>query len=294
MPLVRCPGSVSWVILTPSGLSVAVHAPRPDASRGQGRGNDDPKGALTPAVILVHGSLDRGDSFRRVVRRLPELVTITYDRRGYQGSRDAGPTNLAGHIDDLIGLITSVRGPGGPAGCGAPVVVGHSLGGDVAMGAALERPDLVAAVGAFEPPLPWLGFRRQGGRPPLEGDPGDEAERFFRRMAGDHAWGRLTPSGQAARKADGPALLAELRSLHQDPPLELTRLSVPVVLGRGGAASAGHHRQGAAWLAQRLGDAELYEIPGAGHGAHLSHPDAFAGLVRRVVARGAGRQEATG
>jgi pimeloyl-ACP methyl ester carboxylesterase len=29
---------------------------------------------------------------------------------------------------------------------------------------------------------------------------------------------------------------------------------------------------------------EAFEIPGAHHGAHLSHPDHFAAFVRRVVA----------
>ena len=37
-------------------------------------------GAAT--VVFVHGSLDRGDSFRLAMRRLPEFATLGYDRRG--------------------------------------------------------------------------------------------------------------------------------------------------------------------------------------------------------------------
>ena len=88
-------------------------------------------GAAT--VVFVHGSLDRGESFRRVMRRLPELAVVAYDRRGYQGSRGGGVVDLGGHIDDLLSIAEEARsGPGGPV-----VAVGHSLGGDVVVGAAL-------------------------------------------------------------------------------------------------------------------------------------------------------------
>ena len=33
---------------------------------------------------------------------------------------------------------------------------------------------------------------------------------------------------------------------------------------------------------------EVIEVPGAAHGAHISHPDAFAAFVRRVAELGAG------
>ncbi len=39
------------------------------------------------------------------------------------------------------------------------------------------------------------------------------------------------------------------------------------------------------WLVEHTPGAELFEIAGAGHGAHLTHPDAFAAFVRAAVAR---------
>ena len=62
--------------------------------------------------MLVHGSLDRAESFRRVMRRLPELHIVAYDRRGYQGSREAGVVGLAGHIADLVDIVSEVRARG--------------------------------------------------------------------------------------------------------------------------------------------------------------------------------------
>jgi pimeloyl-ACP methyl ester carboxylesterase len=242
-------------------------------------------GAAT--LVLVHGSLDRGDSFRRVMRRLPELRTLTYDRRGYQGSRGGGIIDLGGHIDDLLSIAEEARSDAqGPV-----VAVGHSLGGDVVIGAALAAPRAFEAVGAFEPPMPWLGFRRDRDEPvrpwpPVSNDPGEEAERFFSRMVSPGAWSRLTEEGRQARRADGLALIADLGSFRREaPPFEVTALRVPTVFGMGGSATQPHHRRSVHWLGANVPGAVVYEIEGAQHGAHLSHPDHFAAMARLVVGR---------
>jgi pimeloyl-ACP methyl ester carboxylesterase len=246
-----------------------------------------PGPAPSATVVFVHGSLDRGDSFQRVMRRLPELTTLAYDRRGYQGSRGAGVVGLEGHIADLLSIAEEARS----GGAGTVVAVGHSLGGDVVIGAALDNPAAFDAVGAYEPPMPWLGFRRDefgAARPwpPVSDDPGEEAERFFCRMVSPAAWSRLTDEGRAARRADGPALIADLRSFRREaPPFDVTALRVPAVFGMGGPTTALHHRSSVEWLDTHVPGAVVYEIAGAQHGAHLSHPDHFATLTRLVVER---------
>jgi pimeloyl-ACP methyl ester carboxylesterase len=244
--------------------------------------------ASTPGagtVVFVHGSLDRGDSFRRVTRRLPEFATLAYDRRGYQGSRQGGVVGLEGHVEDLLAMAETARaeGSGGPL-----VAIGHSLGGDVVLAAALSTPGAFDSIGVFEPPMPWLGFRRLGGTPwpPPSDDPGEEAERFFRRMVGDGSWDRLTEDAREQRRADGPALVADLRGMRvEDPPFDVTALEVPVVFGRGGPTSAPHHRRTVEWLGDNVPNAVVYEIANAQHGAHLSHPDHFAAMTRLVLER---------
>jgi pimeloyl-ACP methyl ester carboxylesterase len=42
------------------------------------------------------------------------------------------------------------------------------------------------------------------------------------------------------------------------------------------------------WLGEHVPGAVVFEIEGAHHGAHLSHPDHFAAMVRLVVGRGTG------
>src|ERR1700733_3451959 len=106
-----------------------------------------PEAAPAPLVVLVHGSLDRGASFTRVRRRLNDLPTLTYDRRGYNGSRDVLPLaqTFDAHVADLLEVI---RGRDA-------VVVGHSYGGNIAIGAAANPAGgNILAGGAYEPPAP--------------------------------------------------------------------------------------------------------------------------------------------
>ncbi|HEY5010734.1 MAG TPA: hypothetical protein VIH73_06215, partial [Acidimicrobiales bacterium] len=42
-------------------------------------------------VICIHGGLDRGGSFARLARRIDRFDLVTYDRRGYQASRELQP-----------------------------------------------------------------------------------------------------------------------------------------------------------------------------------------------------------
>jgi len=240
-----------------------------------------------PLVVLVHGSLDRAGSFARVIRRLDDLHTVAYDRRGYHRSRHVVPVHetLAGHVDDLLSVID-----GRPA-----VVVGHSYGGDIALDAAMRtgRSGHIRAVAAFEPPMPWLGLwatrpgtaarSRQPSR--QHDDPGQVAEGFFRRMVGDSAWDRLPEATKEARRADGAALAAEIAAIRvTEAPFDVTTLTVPAVFGRG-TDSLPHHRASTDWLVANVAGSELIEIEGAAHGAHLTHPDAFARFVRATVGR---------
>jgi pimeloyl-ACP methyl ester carboxylesterase len=190
-------------------------------------------------------------------------------------------------MEDLLDVAAEAR----RQAIGPLCAIGHSLGGVVVVGAALAEPRAFDSIGAFEPPMPWLGFRRTepgDDRPrgwmPLADDPGDEAERFFGRMVSPSSWNRLTDDGRASRRADGPALVADLTGMRGVPPFDVMALEVPVVFGMGGLGAV-HHRRGVAWLGANVPGATSYEIEAAHHGAHLSHPDHFAELVRLVVAR---------
>jgi pimeloyl-ACP methyl ester carboxylesterase len=239
----------------------------------------DPGQAGAPRVVFIHGSLDRSTAFLRVARELQDLTVLRFDRRGYGRSLAVGPSaSFEDQVDDLASVVD-----GEPA-----VVVGHSLGGIVALTFACRHPDLAPAVVAYEAPMPWLSSwpsNTAGGVALGTGDEGDAAEAFMRRIVGDERWEALPPRTKEQRRAEGPALVAELRSLRppHPAPYDAAAMPVPVVAGHG-EVSRPHHQQAARSLANAVPRGELMVIDGASHGAHLTHPREFAGLVRRAVA----------
>ena len=244
-----------------------------------------PGGPGAARIVFVHGALDRGSAFLPAFRRLRGCELVRYDRRGYGRSRSAGVcADLGEQVDDLETVVA-----GHPS-----VVVGHSLGGVLALAFADRHPDLTRAVVAYEAPMAWTdwwpsttaGGAAVGGG----GSPADAAERFMRRMVGDERWEALPSRTQAERRAEGPALVAELQAMRADAtaPYVPEALPMPVVAAHGSEGRA-HHREAARRLADAAPHGELAVIDGAGHGAHLTHPEAFADVVRRAVARAGDR-----
>jgi pimeloyl-ACP methyl ester carboxylesterase len=224
-------------------------------------------------VVLVHGTLDDSGSWRRVLDRLGDWHLTTYDRRGWGRSASAGPAGLAGDVVDLIGLL-----PDEPA-----ILCGHSFGATVALAAAAEAPERVRAVVAYEPPLPWLPWWPE--RAPWERlvlddnpDPGDAAEAMMREVLGAAAWDQLPARVREQRRADGPALVEEMRLGDAPPPFDPLDLGVPV-LAAAGSLSLEHHILVSTRLADLVPSGRYREVPEAGHAAHVTHPDEFAALV---------------
>lgn len=238
-----------------------------------------PAGA--PRVVLVHGSLDRSTAFLRTARLLDDLTVVRYDRRGYGKSLAAGVcATFAEQVDDLATVVD-----GQPS-----VLVGHSLGGVVALALAERHPDLVPAVVAYESPMAWQPWWPQGTAGSVavaeEGDEAEAAERFMRRMIGDDRWESLPEPTREQRRAEGPALVSELRSIRPPAPApyDPAQLTMPVIAAHG-TESRPHHRETARALAAAAPHGELAVVAGAGHGVHLTHPAALADLVRRALAR---------
>lgn len=226
-----------------------------------------------PVVVIVHGAMDRSSSFGRVAKQLGELHVVRYDRRGYGRSAEVPVGTLRDHVDDLLAIID-----------GRDVTVfGHSIGGVIALIAAQEAPDQVRSVLAYEAPAPWSSWWPTS-PPEPDDDPAEAAERFMRRAIGDHFWNRLPARTRADRRAEGPALAADIASLHGTAPYDPAAIAVPVIAAAGSDTTWWHQR-----ATQELADAvragEHAVVAGAEHGVHLTHPAATAHLVRRAVER---------
>ena len=225
--------------------------------------------------------MDRGAGMARLTRELTDATTIRYDRRGYGHARDLGPGNLAAHVEDLCAI----------AGDRAVVAFGHSFGGLVALAAAASGRIDIRALCLYEAPTPWATWW-PAWPGPHDGDgsssttsevAGDTAEAFLRSLIGDTRWEKLPARTRADRRAEGPALLADVSTeTSASMPFDATRVMVPAVVGYGTASGHQYHLA-AELLAGILAHSELHRIESADHGAPLSRATDVAALIRRAA-----------
>ena len=238
-------------------------------------------------VVLVHGALDRSMAFRGVLQRLYEYDVTVYDRRGYGGAVALAPaTSIRDHVADLIMVLVEAA----ESGEGPSVVVGHSMGGAIALLAAASRPDLVQSLGVFEPPLPGVTLPADAASSTTDipHDPEHLVRWMYRRVVGESAFDRMDARAQRALVDEAPALRVDLESV-RDPaePFDPTLVTVPTVVGYG-AESVPRLIARSTWLAEQLPDATLFEAAGAQHACHRSHPELFAKFVIQATGQDAG------
>jgi pimeloyl-ACP methyl ester carboxylesterase len=220
-----------------------------------------PTAPAVPTVLLVHGVLDTADSFGAVVAQLPDLHIVLFDRRGWGRSALSSPpgSTSVDHADDVAAIIGARRA----------TVIGHSVGGVVAMHAAIRHPELVASLGVFEPAVHWADWWT------------DEANAVVRAAASDALASAQAPGDITAEMAaEQRAYCNDLASV-LSPPFNLMDITTPIMIGYG-TRTDGPHLVSARRLAETLG-AELFPIEGARHSAHRTHPKDFARFVRAVA-----------
>lgn len=222
-----------------------------------------------PLIALVHGSMDRSAGMLRLSRQLDhQFRVLRYDRRGYARSQPhPGPFAMGAQVGDLVSLLAGRQA----------VVIGHSYGGDVALAAAEQHPELVVGVAVYEAPLswePWWPGTTAGSQAvAARGDPGDAAEAFLRRMLGPERWEALPARTRHTRRAEGVAMVGELADLRDHRPWDPARICAPVLVAYGGRGAA-HHRRGMTRAAQLLG-CPLVELPECHHDAPMGNPALF-------------------
>ena len=238
---------------------------------------------VRPALVLLHGFTQTRQSWRRTVAALDgRYRAIVPDLPGHGQMSDRRPASLAATLAYLRALVTEPH-----------ALAGYSLGGRVALHAALARPGLVRRLVLL------------GASPGLE----DAGEREARRRADDaladhieavgvevfaEEWERLPlwdgqaervrAAAHADRLRNTPAGLADaLRGLGTGtlPSLwdRLGELPMPVVLLAGERDEK--FRAIAERMAERLPDPRVEVIPGAGHAAHLERPELVAAAIAR-------------
>ena len=140
-----------------------------------------------PVLLLVHGITSSADAWRSVMPALARHFTVVApDLLGHGGSaKPRGDYSLGAYASGLRDLLAAL-------GHERATVVGHSMGGGIAMVMAYQFPERVERLGAGLERRP-----RQGGRPrPARGDAAGRRAR----AAGDHA---PRPARRGARRGAG-------------------------------------------------------------------------------------------
>jgi pimeloyl-ACP methyl ester carboxylesterase len=243
-------------------------------------------------LVLVHGSFDDHNVWTPVLPMLTRHAdVITYDRRGHSlSSCPRGRVGVRLDAEDLLALIDTVT-------AGPVHLVGHGYGASVAMLAATMRRESVRSLVVFEPPLfellqddpiakvlfaeysVWLGHAAGLIR---SGDFASGARVYAEKIGyGKGSWHNLFDRERRATMISNAAVWLDQ---HGDPTaygvdvatLSWARFPVTQLVGE---HSQQLHQMVAEELEKRLPFLRTVRLAGAGHAAHLTHPNDYAGAI---------------
>ncbi|PXA05347.1 alpha/beta hydrolase [Coraliomargarita sinensis] len=235
-----------------------------------------------PALVILHGLLGASRNWTTIGRALQERFDVhALDLRNHGSSPHAESMRWAELSADLTAYLEK-------EGLNEVILMGHSLGGKIAMRYACENPDqvkkliIVDIAAKAYPPYHDNEFRAMKSIAVAELDSRKEAEAALEPMVPDWAMRQFLLTnlvrGQGTRtfrwQANIEALHASLPHIRQNSLLETDRFNGPALLVRG--AKSGFIEDGDA-------DDMLYwfphlrevTIPGAGHNVHVENRKAF-------------------
>lgn len=242
---------------------------------------------LSESLILLHGFTQTGASWDGMSAQLVKRYRpVAPDIRGHGTAGGAAPVALGAVLDDIVALA----GPAEPARP-AITLVGYSMGGRIALHAALAIPSriarlvLIGASPGIADPQQRAARRAADERLASEIEQGG-IEQFAARWAQMPVLAGQPPAVAAAAHADRlrstPAGLARaLRGLGTGAlaPLwaRLGELAMPVTLITGERDAKFTELAGR--MSAAIAHAEVRIVPGAGHAVHLERPDDVAAII---------------
>src|SRR4051812_13815864 len=237
---------------------------------------------VPPALVLLHGFTQTRQSWRRTVAALDGRYTRTVapDLPGHGQLSERRPASLAATLAYLAALVAEPH-----------VLAGYSMGGRIALHAALARPQLVRRLVLIGAGPGLAGEEERAQRRAADEALADRIEEigieaFAAEWAALPLWEGQSERVRAAANADrlrntAAGLAAALRGLGTGalPSLweRLGELPCPVTLVVGERDAK--FRAIADRMAERVAQAELVVVPGAGHAAHLERPDLVAAAL---------------
>ncbi|RLC63811.1 MAG: alpha/beta hydrolase [Chloroflexota bacterium] len=241
-----------------------------------GRGpTEEQRSEGRPVLILVHGAGGNHLQWPAELRRLPEATVYALDLPGHGRSGGQGRDTIAGYAEAIVGFLDAL-------GIERAVVVGHSMGGAIALTLALDFADRMAglvliATGARLRVAPVI---LEGMRSDFEGS----VELITRFAWSSEASPALIELGRRALLETGPdVLLGDLNACDRFDVMErLGGIKIPALVIVGTADQLTPPKY-ARFLAEHIPNAQLVLIEGAGHMVMLERPAEIAGAVREFL-----------
>jgi pimeloyl-ACP methyl ester carboxylesterase/quercetin dioxygenase-like cupin family protein len=248
-----------------------------------------------PPVVLVHGAVADYRAWAAVAERLAGRRRVIVPSLRYHwpntGGGDGSDYGPARHAADLAALLVGLE-------LGPVRLVGHSLGGHVALLLARDHPELVQSLALVEPSVPSILYQQADGDTVRRAQARvlevvrslagvNDQERAVRTLLGA-AYGqgsldRLPDWALAMYLDNGRAIRAwsDSTAPASEPACEgLRRIATPTLL-LGGERSPESPGRILAELARCLPKAETVTLPGASHGMPMDAPDAVADALTR-------------
>ncbi len=231
-------------------------------------------------LILVHGSGDSGAVWAPLLAFLSGVDALAFDLPGH-GARIAEPgperMSVRDYAEDVYQTLMARGVDGG-------VVMGHSLGGAVALRLAVDHPGFARRI-----VLIGSGARLRVAPQFLEEAraAGTEGVLAVTELSFAPGHEERARAYNAARPPTAPGMLyRDLAACDEfDMMGELERITQPTLLIVGEFDRMTPVKY-AEFLRQRLPQSELVVIPGAGHYAQIERPEAVAGALRAWLAVG--------
>ncbi len=241
-----------------------------------------------PVIAMLHGWGMNARVFDTLAQRLaPEFDVYTLNLPGHGGRAVLRLNTLQSWADDLVNQLPAHS-----------TLLGWSLGGQIAMRAAIDYPDTVArlivmsSTPMFVASEDWahgmaLSDLQTFGAD-LVSDPQSTLLRFLslqtRGVAGQKALlQQLRAAFLDAPRSDAEALKQGLSLLcTTDLRAALSRLMQPTLVIHGGLDTLTPAAAGI-WLADNLSNARHIELSRAAHAPHLSHGDEVAAEIGRFI-----------
>lgn len=239
---------------------------------------------MAEPVVLLHSLGLTGAAWEPQLPGLVARRTVLHpDLRGHGGNWDGAAFGIADMVDDLAALLDS-------HGAERAVLVGLSLGGNVAMTFAARHPGRVAAL-LLADCTPWYGegggefwMRRAEGFEEL----GQEAleqtqlDRWFSRGFRERRPDEVARLLGLLRGNDRRGIAAACRALAGlDARPGLGAIAAPALVV-GGSEDAGVTPEQVAGLAAAIPGSQLEILEGAGHLSLLEHPEVLAEAIGRL------------